>query len=376
MDDNNIDFSSMHDGDYDEEVYRRIGVAAPSFGATTFEASSLDPEAQSTQANKILHQASPPEAFRNGVWSVTDDQISELPDLYQLDPSAVFVPDESPEQITARISGELRDRSIEAEFDHEHAKATCTTTEGVEFRIKLYRGRGKFSNGTIVEVQRRFGTAANFHADTSAILDRARGKQIAKATLRSAKDVLPLVADQEDDYQPDGSSSLKMVAKMLNQPGYDSHFLALQTLSSLTDVQKMGTTTVKSVAKELIKENNEVGNKILSMILNTKGEDETFKLRTLAMTILANTLQAVSKEEISDSLREQLQPVLLRELRSANKNQRNAVQAAKCVESLLTVEDSSFADYDEALKIAMEVGRSRHLALERQVEKCLKKILA
>lgn len=364
----------MHDGDYDEDVYRRIGVAPPSFGATTFEPASLDPAAQSTQANKILHQASPPEAFRTGVWSVSSDQICELPELYQLDRSAVFVPDESPAEITARISGELRDRSIEAEFDKEYAKATCTTTEGVEFRIKLYRGRGKFSNGTIVEVQRRFGTAANFHADATAILDRARGKQIAKATLRSAKDVLPLVADQEDDYQPDGSSSLKMVAKMLNQPGYDSHFLALQTLASLTDVQKMGTTTVKSVAKELIKDNNEVGSKVLSMILDTKGEDETFKLRTLAMTILANTLQSVSKEDIPQILQEQLKPILLRELRSAEKNQRTAVQAAKCVEAILMVDSSSFADYDEALQIAMEVGRSRHLALERQVHKCFNKV--
>jgi len=353
----NIDFSPMHDGD---EVSRRAELA---FGG---------PITVPVIPSPVIQKRNQVELRKGGVWSVQEGQVPVLPELHPLERTAVFIRGEDPARITERISGELRDRSIEAVYDDDIAKAKCTSQDGVDFRIRLYKGRGDYSNGTIVEVQRRFGVSMNFHLDTTAILDRALGKDVQRATAR--KNNLPLVSETDDDYKPDGSSSLKMVSKMLmGHLGYDTHHLGLETLSSLTDGAKMGKATARAVSKELLRSENEVGNKVLSHILDEKEEDETYKLRTTALTVLANAIQAVGGV-VSDELREKLEPVLIQDLRGAEKNQRAAFQAARSVEFLLSVDKQNITDFDSALKIALEVGKVRYAALERQVQRCLDKI--
>jgi hypothetical protein len=365
MDD--IDIRSMDAGG--DEPTRRAA-ATPSFSSVELlDASTSTPHTM--LAGSVKQQPLPRAAPRKGIWRVMSDQVPTLPELHPLERTAVFIPNDDPSAISERISGELRDRSIEAFYDDDIAKAKCNTADGVDFRIRMYRGRGKYDHGTIVEVQRRFGMSTNFHSDTMAILDRAKGKDVPRSFQKSS---LPLVSDTDDDYQASGSSSLAMVAKMLKPPGYDSQYLGLQTLSSLTDSVKMGSSTAIIISKELLRPENEVGSKVMSLILDTKGEDEMFKLRTLAMTCLANALHAV-RGDISSMLSEQLEPVLLKDLSNAEKNQRVAVQAARCVEWLLAQDKQSIPDYEEALKIALEVGSARHAGLERQTKKCLNKIL-
>jgi hypothetical protein len=92
------------------------------------------------------------------------------------------------------------------------------------------------------------------------------------------------------------------------------------------------------------------------------------------MTILANSLQAL-QGNISAQIREELEPVLLQDLRNAEKNQRAALQAARCVEWIIAVDRQSITDFDEALKHAQQVGNSRHVGLEKQAKKCLDKIV-
>lgn len=119
-------------------------------------------------------QSKPPKGgFERRPFLWTLSSVPTLPEFHSLERTAVFVPTTIPSDVSSRISVILRERSIEAQYDDAKAKVKCTTAEGVDFRIRLYRGRGRYSHGIIVEVQRRFGTSLVFHNDTISILDGA-----------------------------------------------------------------------------------------------------------------------------------------------------------------------------------------------------------
>ena len=374
---------SLSRGEEEEEgVSRRAAVEGICFGEPQrLEAfvpthASQKSATHSVISNKPQIQQVAPKPFvatsRPFEWRL--EEVPDLPEYHLLERTAVFVPHASPSTISRRISDVLRKRSIEASYEDEKAKVKCVTADGVDFRIRLYRGRGKFDHGIIVEVQRRFGTSLDFHDVTMAILDSAEGKSVPPPPSPLGSNSLPLVSDSEDDYQPDGSSSLKMVSTMLTHPGYDSHSLALQTLSSLTDSNKVGLATARSVSSELLRADNDVGSKVLSLVLDRKEDpDDVFKLRTSALTVLANAMRAV-QGRISNELRERLEPVLIKDLVTAEKNTRIAFQAARCVEWLVSMNEQSNADLYGALTAALEVGSARHAGLEQQVRLCLKKI--
>merc|ERR1719464_234873 len=101
------------------------------------------------------------------------------------------------------VSNVLRERSIEAHYyDNDQAKVKCVTLDGIDFRIRLYRGRcPKYNHGIIVEVQRRFGSSLIFPDDTRAILDGAQGKIVSSPSPSSLtkKNVLPKITIEDID---------------------------------------------------------------------------------------------------------------------------------------------------------------------------------
>lgn len=368
------------DEDY-EETTRRVGFN-PSFAPSNI---SFEPPpmmapmshtgiggpasgAFSTAAPKASVQASSrPAKFQ---WLLAD--APTLPEFHPLERTAVFVPNTDASTVSGRISDVLRDRSIEASFDDNKGRARCVSADGVDFRVRLYRGRGQYKHGIIVEVQRRFGTSINFHSDTKAILDSAEGKTPSPPPSKPA--TLPL-GPQDDNYSPSAGSSLGMVARMLNFPGYDAQYLALQTLTSLTDPAKMGYVTAKTVSSELMTSTTtDVGAKLLMLILsNPKPHDETFDQRVMAMGVLANVLQVVAGD-VPEQVKMQLRPVMKQDLRKAESNPRLATIAARCIEHLIDNDRSASDIYYDALEAAYQVGNDRHAGLMRQAERCLQKI--
>merc|ERR1711935_696182 len=145
-----------------------------------------------------------------------------------------FVPNTAsdPSIVAERISAILRERSMEAHYNDVKAKVKCTTIDGVEFRIRLYQGRGeKYDHGIIVELQRRFGTSLCFHEVIRSILDGAQGKPSKNKDVMPSPTSLPQVSaivddEDEDDEVGDADinadSSLAMVARMMKLPGFDS----------------------------------------------------------------------------------------------------------------------------------------------------------
>jgi len=344
------------------------------------------------------------------VWNLPS--APSLPEFHPLERTAVFVPNTMPSEIASRISSVLRERSIEAQYDNAKAKVKCTTAEGVDFRIRLYRGRGRYNHGIIVEVQRRFGTSLVFHADTESILDAAQEKFLPPAlTSLSASPLmnnnnLPEATDDDDDYYGSSSScavasadsSLAMVAKMMKIPGFDSQYLGLQTLTPLVDSDKLSLSTAQAVATKLLQPQNEVGIKVFRYIVNNRAngnnnnevegkkrksrgvfddddddDDDAMILRNMCLNILANSLRAYGK--VPDFLlREPLRPALLQDLKDAEKHPNTALLSAKCLEYFAQVDHNHDHDTKElfkAFEIARKVGEARHANLMRQAQKCM-----
>jgi len=307
-----------------------------------------------TSPMKVVQQKQKQVKTTRFVWNLSS--APSLPEFHPLERTAVFIPHSIPSDIAPRISSILRERSIEAQYDDSKAKVKCTTEEGVDFRIRLYRGRGRYNHGIIVEVQRRFGTSLVFHNDTQAILDSAEGKKIVSTTLTSpslpsfnrattttttlapptsltSSNKLPEVTDEDDEdtdsdddeYGSGGGSSsrsadssLAMVAKMMKLPGFDSQYLGLQILSPLVNSDKLSLSTARAVATKLFQPDNEVGIKVFKCIVNNnnnnrcKGKkrksrgvfdddeddddddehDDSMILRNMCLNILAYSLRA------------------------------------------------------------------------------------
>jgi len=106
-------------------------------------------------------------------WDVCDRNVPTLPSFYPLEKTAAFVPQASAPIVASRIVTALKARSIDATFDAQNAKVDCITKSNVEFRVRLYRGRGEYSHGIIVECQRRHGFDISYAQDVYTILDAA-----------------------------------------------------------------------------------------------------------------------------------------------------------------------------------------------------------
>ncbi len=366
-----------------EETTRRItgrgaapAMVAPSMGSMpmSFSPSMTRPAGFGPMiaTAPVKAQATPASSQSKYVWNLS--QAPTLPEFHPLERTAVFVPHATPSLVAARISDLLRDRSIQATYEDDKAKVKCVTTEGVDFRIRLYRGRSHFSHGIIVEVQRRFGFSIHFHMDMQAILDAAQGKTPMPPPVR--QQALPQVSDDEDDDDdmappPTGSSSLLMVEKMLSFPGFDAQYLGLQTLSSLVDPEKMTLPTARRVSAALLKPTCEVGQKVFSYVIHRKTEESYISLRIMALGILANAMR--SSSIVPDYLRISLRPVLLEDLHKAEDSPNMALLASKCMEYYIRG-DVDTMELNEAFETARKVGEARHKGLMEQADRCIASI--
>jgi hypothetical protein len=372
-----------------EETTRKIAptMVMPNFGPMpTATSSGFGSASINTTQIKASSQASVATSTKqedDHVYEWELQSVPVLPEFHPLEKSAVFIPNTTPSVIAQRISHVLRDRSIEASYDDDKAKVKCVTSEGVDFRIRLYRGRNQYNHGIIVEVQRRFGSSLVFFSDTQAILDAAQGKAVAPPPMMTSLNNLPEVSDDEEDYDedddimPSATSSLSMVSKMLSLPGFDSQYLGLQTLSSLVDPEKLSLTTARSVATNLLRSDSEVGLKVFGYVVSRKatGDEDDIEaamaLRNMSLNILANAMKSCG--QVPEFLREPLRPVLIADLCDASNHPNTALLAARCIEYFIRG-DNDTMELNEVFEIARKVGESRHANLMNQAEKCISAI--
>jgi len=354
-------------------------MVSPSLGPSMSDAdrkikySSSGLSSTSSKSKHVLAYGDPKDT--KYVWNLT--KVPDLPEFQSLERTTVLVPDSSPAMVSSRVSSILRERSIQATYDDELAKVKAITSDGVDFRIRLYRGRFKGNFGIIVEVQRRFGTSFQFHSDSQAILDAVQGKTPAPVRKSIIPEVSQDLLDSDDEDVPPpppsgSSSSLFMVERMLSLPGFDARYLGLQTLSALVDPQRMSLQTARQTALTLFKTESAVGDEILSYISRRNNKDESHTLlRVMALGILANAMKASGV--VPEALRLSLRQVLLQDLLNAKDNTNAALLAVKCMEYFIRG-DHDTIELHEAFEAARKVGEERHLALMEQAQRCISRI--
>lgn len=402
---------SLHDDEYDdesEETTRRA--VGPSLSAQLLVEPVIIPASKGITTLGIAgigitNTSTTTTPSSLALWE--QPSAPQLPALHPLEATAVFVPQASALEVSRRLSDLLRRRSIEAVFECAAAKAKCRTADGVDFRIRLYRGRDAYAHGIIVEVQRRFGSSFGFYQDTVALLDAALDQPTADT---SATTRIPLVPDDyQDDYQVDAAQSLAFVEKLVLAAAaeggttcYDKQYLGLQTLQSLTDATRIGTDTALAISKELLrKSSNNNNNKVFDTLLQLVDKQATTKeqeqdadedslyLQNMAMTALANAVVTLQGDIDIQLYQQQIRPILLKHLHQVEQSPRLAQLACMILEQVVrknnnknnkddNKDDSAVVDESQLVTLlqeALAVGAARHAALEHHAKLCLDAIL-
>lgn len=187
-------------------------------------------------------------------WKIAPESFTCKPATYLLDPQSRIVMKSNASEIAARISDCLRRRSISASFSGVKAKATCVTSDGVEFRIRLFAGKEKFKGGVIVEVQRRSGWSTSYHQDCLALLESAECNIIGDCVI-----IEELVSP--DNVMSNYSVEVKNLCLsklLLLSDSVETKLLGIESLCSLTDVLKCGHETALNTAEALFLDSNNV----------------------------------------------------------------------------------------------------------------------
>ena len=404
------------------------GVRMKAPGSTRPSSSSMPPKLSLMQVDPSqLPSSSTSATFSVGHWNLRDSDVKTLPEFHPLDRSAVFVPNcPDASEVARRISDVLRARSVSAEYDNSKAKAKCVTSENVEFRVRLYRGKRSYAHGVIVEVQRRYGFSPTYAGDVGSILDAAEGKNLPVSARhhRSSAGLpppppLPSLVPDEAEEDGDSSSrspgleSIQIASAMLSDAGVDRQSMGLEGLAALTDSYRIGKTTAIRASAEIVTgatpqaarcrdailalvlteveqpkkststNKADSGNDSLSGVEADADAANTALLRTLALTVLSNVLSNLTGTPELVSLRPVLSqavlPALLSELKTATTNPRGADLA---VRSLLPIVETFDRDYVECellghgayelLIEAQNVGEARYDSLREQSSSCLR----
>jgi hypothetical protein len=302
-------------------------------------------------------------------WKVESAPV--LPDYHFLDDDSILVENKSAREVAIRLCHVLKELSIEASYDSVKAKARCVTIDHVDFRIFLYTGKGRFSNGIIVEVQRRDGFSPSFRNEVLAILDAAVGRPVKYSSLGVSKHEDPLQHDSIEDYrESDAFASVKSASHMLKQEVYCSKRLAFEILLASTESSKIGKTTAQLISKVLLDPSNDICDILISTCRKSDDEDS---LSPLALSVLANALNAFPGKVPSRHIRALL-PILVQYLEDATSSPLMAYIAAKCLEPILRQERFSTSKILSALNVAKTVGELKHNALSNQAKSCMRLI--
>jgi len=297
-------------------------------------------------------------------WKISPGMLECKPPHYQLDPQSRMVTKSNANDIAARVSDCLRRRSIAAKFSTDKAKAKCVTSEGVEFRIRLFAGKGKFVGGVIVEVQRRSGWKSSYQQDCFAILESAECDVVGDCD--NLKDSLFV---SNDLVEADGKETkcLELAKKLLSNSLVESNMLGLESLTSLTDSRKCGEVAALRTARALFDSEN---SNILEIVKNlatdkkmisaSLSEEALKRAHFMSLTTLMNSTSLLSQSrELTQVIvrnawiENLLVPALMTELNDTT-NPHKGATAARCLNTITCV---SIA----AAKTAIDLGALRVL---------------
>lgn len=291
-------------------------------------------------------------------WVADNNSLPILPPFYHLLQTSISIPNGSALLISKRIKQILRQRSIVASYQ-SRAKADCTTKNNVNFRLRLYRGRGDDITSIIVEIQRREGFDLMFPKDVFAIFDAAEGK----AADPMLNEVLNF--QDPDDYAENYTDiALDKISEILcPDEGITTakgREITLPVLNSLTNLNKTGRTAIL-VSRDLL--HAEKFTRLRDLILSyasltgnyTLSIAQYNRVKLLSLEILANAASCTRDSEGAFSFRKSLLLHLISLVEDASADPRAADLA--CL--ILSNSDISSLDEEEITRLKSALNNAR-----------------
>lgn len=177
-------------------------------------------------------------------WVVTESMLRPLPEDYDVARTSRYVIGSKLGDISMRIACVFKISSIMSSYDSKKAKATCTSPDFVKFQVRLHSGRGTYSDGIIVEIQRRRGSSMSFLKLCSLILNAAEGSldvnrdACFSSLTKKPPSSMACLRGADKSFESPLSLSFKGLTeaeKLLNNKCLDVNELGMQYLCKLLD---------------------------------------------------------------------------------------------------------------------------------------------
>lgn len=325
-------------------------------------------------------------------WNVGQSDLKNVPNLWNLDPTAIFIPYITGQKVAERVSDCLRRASIYAEYINEPVKARCKTLNLVDFRIRLFKGRGDYDHGVIVEVQKRDGCSISFSRIRKYVLNELQGKGPGASPseinrMWECHKMLPLLDDIVPLSDHEVRKAVKDAISLIVEHRLDANTLGIESLCFMTE-SKRCCTNVDSIASTMILSSEEgqvVRDFVEAVIKENKlpydkygdytDDSRIQTLRFLCFSLLYHTLQSLASKDVTFDcgvgcawLQNFVMPVMVDELKYASSRPHEAFLAASSMNSLMKLvswcqERANELEAEEALKSAHGVGCSCHAYL-------------
>jgi len=306
--------------------------------------------------------------------------------------------------VAERITACLFERSIETEYNDVEGKAKCRTLDYVYFRIRLFASSDDTDSiTTIVEVQRRKGSAFNFMKDCRAILDAAEGRassfQTAMPPLKPISAMSCLQGVKIDNDDDSDGADIKATAELLSMNKSDSNLLGMENLEELTNQRSTSENIVRLATKNVVSckgDSTSIRDAITSLLQHsslqgdqshlctTKDDTETDydeRMHNLSLSVVYNALSFTAEEgSLTELIRmhsgwfhDTLISVLIRDIEGARDRPHDACLAAKCLHCLAPYSRQSIADAGaiEALVGAQAFAADRHASLANMADRAI-----
>lgn len=324
-------------------------------------------------------------------WKVSNEALISVPDYFILEKTTRFIDGTTASEVAARISECLRSRSIEVSYHNTKPKAKCRNSQLVKFQIRLFSGNKEFSDGVIVELQRRSGSNASFMKDCRAILDASDGDYGSDSNRPNLCTVEDMASLKNVDI-PQENDTLSKAVELILGDRLDGNVLGMEYLCTLTDLKKSSRKMVTKVSHDLVEKKLHAFEKIFHSVRTYYYEEDNLtteaeflsKLRNNALQVLLNLFDADSLLGLNLMRDMRNRPILIddlvnvfsNEIKNAHYRPHDALIAAKCLASLVKISlDAKKKAREEgcisALIQAKDFGSKFHSSLEAESACCL-----
>mmetsp|Transcript_14232 Transcript_14232/g.17926 ORF Transcript_14232/g.17926 Transcript_14232/m.17926 type:complete len:424 (-) Transcript_14232:114-1385(-) len=363
---------------------RSVDIAESSTPNNCFDFGMLPPPSLTSPQSKLessFTKSAVSIEANSSTWVLPEGSMKPVPEYYPLEQTAVFIEGDDPAHIAARVSDCLRRRSIAASYGDVKAKAKCKTEDGVEFRIRMFYGRGDYNHGVIVEVQRRDGWSPRYQQDVYAILESAEDAVVNDfdVSLPPIDDLINDMQDNDFDQAHSTECTNPIPCHMVLSNNTDVQAMGMLILSSITDMTKAGAVVALKNASNFVhgEQEVEVRNMVLETLLKKKEGYE------IALRIISNCVEVMAKESVlalcmleEEWIMDTLLPNLVKELRHASNTPNEAALAAKCLGNIMSASPEAgqkalALGAVSALSGANGVGTVSHFHLEKEASRAV-----